>query len=390
MTVLKQIIVIAVLALTGTTAWFAWPGPDGPPSGGAGAAPGPENGGRRAGAAPVVLAPVTVETAGTRIRAVGTGQAVQAVTLHPEAAGTVREILFGPGDRVEAGDVLVRLDEEDQRLAVDLARSELANAQRSLERFEQLRPSGAASAIELDAARTTLVTARNRLAAAELALTRRVVRAPFAGVVGLTDVETGSLVTTSTPLTTLDDRSSILVTFELPERYAGRIAPGQAVTATTAAFANERFDGVVHAVDSRIGTTTRTLTVRARIPNPDDRLRPGMAFAVTLEFTGLEYPAVPELAVQWDNRGSFVWRIVEGTARRVPVTIVERRDGITLIEGDLSAGERVVVEGVQRMRDGAAVAPLAETGTMPGNGGRTAPGNGRTTADRSAAARPST
>lgn len=385
MTVLKQIIVIAVLALAGTTAWFAWPGPDGPPAGEAGTAPGPDNGTRRAGAAPVVLAPVAIETAETRIRAVGTGQAVQAVTLHPEAAGTVREILFGPGDRVEAGDVLVRLDEEDQRLAVDLARSELANAQRSLDRFEQLRPSGAASAIELDAARTALVTARNRLATAELALTRRVVRAPFAGVVGLTDAEIGSLVTTSTPLTTLDDRSSLLVTFELPERYAGRIASGQPVVATTAAFANERFHGVVHAVDSRIGTTTRTLTVQTRIPNPDDRLRPGMAFAVMLEFGGLEYPAVPGLAIQWDNRGSFVWRIAEGTARRVPVTIVERRDGVALVEGDLAAGERVVVEGVQRMRDGVAVAPAGEARVMPD-----AESDDGMPVDRSAAARPST
>jgi RND family efflux transporter MFP subunit len=176
--------------------------------------------------------------------------------------------------------------------------------------------------------------------------------------------------------------STVTVSFSLPERASGLVAIGQAVSATTAAFPGQSFPGTISAIDSRVDPVTRSLAVQATLPNDANILKPGMALNVAMSFPGVTRPVVPSLAVQWDKAGSYVWKIVDATARRADVTIVGRRSGQVLVAGDrIAAGDHVVVEGLQRLREGSAV---AEPGQGAGFGGP--PGN--RPPDNATAARP--
>ncbi|MEZ5668714.1 MAG: efflux RND transporter periplasmic adaptor subunit [Alphaproteobacteria bacterium] len=354
----RQLVGVAVIGGLGAAGWLLFEPPSGDEDGGAGA----QQRGGRGGGAPVVTAPVALASAGQILRAVGTGEALRSVTLFPAAAGEVEIVLFTAGEAVQSGDPLIALDDAEEALAVELARLQVQEQERTVARNDQLLPSGAVSSSAAQSARTALAEARNRLAAAELALERRTLLAPFAGVMGLTDVAEGDRVTTTTEIATIDDRSALLIRFEVPERFAAQVALGQDVRAETTAMPGTVFAGRITAIDSRLDPESRTLPVQATLPNPDDRLRAGMSFAVTMAFAEAQYPGVPEMAVQWSRDGPYVWRVADGTVEQVPVSLVERTAGTILVDGALVAGDRVVVEGTQRLRPGR---PVEEAGQRP-------------------------
>lgn len=357
MPIFRQVIVFVVLAVMGIGLWLlkdaeflrevgvAAP----PPAGLAGSKEG----------VPVVAEPVVLRRDDIVVEAVGTGQARRAVTIYPAVAGEVVEVSFEAGDRVANGAALLRLDREEEELAVRLARVDLDDARQTLARYEKTAPTGAVSANEVDLARTAVERAKLQLAQAEVALRDRTVRAPFDGVVGIARVDPGDRVTPETMLTTIDDRSVLLVDFEVPETYAGRVGIGHPIRARTWTFSDIDFTGELSALGSRVDPVTRTLQVRARIPNDDDRLRPGMSFAVFLDLAGRAYPSVPEISVLWGRDGAYVWRVGSGVAERVGVSIRKRGEGRVLIEGALEAGELIAVEGVQRLRAGREVTFVA-------------------------------
>ena len=161
--------------------------------------------------------------------------------------------------------------------------------------------------------------------------------------------------TTATEIITLDDRSALLVEFEIAERYLSRIAVGMALQARTPSFPDRPINGRADRIDSRIDPVSRTVRVRAVFLNDDDSLRPGMSFFVTMKLPGPLLAAVPELALQWQNGRSYVWRISDGVAESVDVTSRRRLQNKILIEGGIRPGDIVVVEGVQRLRPGRAV-----------------------------------
>jgi RND family efflux transporter MFP subunit len=224
-----------------------------------------------------------------------------------------------------------------------------------LDRFERLSQTQAVSIVQVEEARANVATAAAELRGVELDLERRTLRAPFAGHMGLAQISEGDRVTATTPVANIDDRGTILVRYSIPERYAGRTLPGSRANATTISFGSRVFEGIVAEIDSRIDPQTRTLTVRAAIDNSDDILRPGMAFLVETVFDGEIYNAVPLLSLQWDRNGSFVWQVVDGRARRTDVEIVERGSETALVSGALTTADHVVLEGVQRLRDGSEV-----------------------------------
>ena len=211
--------------------------------------------------APAAPAPVLVErvrfaSSAAVVESVGTGDAVQAVTLSPEAAGRVTAVLFQAGQRVAAGDPLLELDADEERLALELAQVRVQEARQQLRRYESAAPSGAVASGEVDTARTGLSAARIQVAQAELELARRTLRAPFDGVIGIPDVDVGDRVTEATPVATLDDRSAVLVDFEVPEAFAYGVREGDEVAATTWALPGERFTGtVVNTCASATSTT---------------------------------------------------------------------------------------------------------------------------------------
>lgn len=367
MSLTKQLAILAGIGLlVAAVLWWGLPGLSSVKQPGGGHGP---PAGASESTAPVVVTPVTTASNAAVIEAVGTGRATKAVTLYPEASGQVTAILFEAGDYVKADDPLLRLDAEDEELAVELAEVRLQDARQQLERYETTAPSGAVSTSEVDQARTALSAARIELAQAELALHKRTLRAPFDGVVSIPDVEAGDRVTTSTVISTLDDRSTLLVDFEVPEAFAQGVAVGDPVRAVTWALPGEIFDGVVDSLASRIDAQTRTLRVRARIDNDDDRLRTGMSFNIRLPLQGERFPSVPSIAVQWDRRGAYVWRTVDGTAERVEVDVLKREDEWILVDGPLSPGDQIVVEGVQRLQPGRSVEVTVRDTPIAAEGG---------------------
>ena len=284
------------------------------------------------------------------LRAIGTGEALKSASMYPSVAGEVVEVAFVAGQRVQKGDVLVRLDAKHQRLAVKLADVALREAARQLKRLERLAPSGAASMARLQTAQTEHASARLRLDQARASLSDRTIYAPFDGVIGLTDIERGDRVSDQTLIATLDDRSSILVDFNLPEKFAVRLAVGDPIAMAAWTDRDTTLQGRVHSLGSRIDPATRTLRVRAAITNPDDRIRPGTSFDVRLSFKGRRYATIPEVAVLWSRDGAYLWRVTNKKAEKVFVAIVRRDKGRILVDGPLKAGETIVVEGVQGLR----------------------------------------
>lgn len=358
---LLALVVLLAVAVWGTQSyWGAWlDGLSGAPE-----AAGDKAKKRAPGAGvPVLVAAADEQRDAVVIEAIGTARARRSVVLYPEAAGEVVEFTLTSGQRIEKGDVILRLDSRATGLSVKVAETRVREAESALQRSRKLRANNVRSAANVEDAEIIFERAKLELQQAQEALSDRILRAPFSGIVGIPKVETGDRITTSSEVISLDDRSTLLVEFEVAERYLSRLQVGMALSARTPAFADRPIVGTVDKIDSRVDPVSRTVQVRAAFPNDDDALRPGMSFFVGLSLTGPLYASVPELALQWRDGQSYVWRVVDGKAERVNVTARRRLNNRVLIEGDLSPGDIIVVEGVQRLRPGRAVEISAAQGS---------------------------
>lgn len=310
-------------------------------------------GSRRANAAQSVAAlAVSTSTINDRLQAIGTGRANATVVVTPYTSGRLTEFLVQSGAHIEAKQVIAKLDSDTEEIALERAKIARDAAQAKVDRLVALRRSNAATAVQLTDAEIELRNAELAVHDAEVALDRRSVVAPISGIVGILPIEAGNYVTSQSSIATIDDRSSILVDFWVPERFAAAIKVGAELSATPLANPKEVFTGVISAIDNRIDDKSRTLWVQARIANPADSLRAGMSFQVTMRFPGDTYPAVSPLAIQWGSDGAFVWTVADGKAARVPVRIVQRNTDSVLVEAALTSGDHVVTEGVQSLREG--------------------------------------
>jgi RND family efflux transporter MFP subunit len=317
----------------------------------------------------VVLEPTTLTPQYTRIETVGTSEAYRSITIFPESSGEVTRVHFRPGQLVKEGDVLLTLESRDEVLAVELAEVRQAEAERLYKRYLESAGTGATLPTTLDAARAELEAAKIALRRAQIALDDRQVLAPFTGHVGITNVEVGDRIQTSSAVTSLDDRSQLLVSFNVPETMVGQLDVGDNINIASWSTAGTTAVGEVYEVDSRISPSTRTFVTRARVVNDSDHFRPGMSFRVTLDVRGRDYPVLPEIALQWGANGSYIWLARDGMVERVPVDIVQRQQGRVLVEAEIKAGDLVVVEGLQRLRPGARVAPNTAVATKTANKG---------------------
>ena len=289
------------------------------------------------------------------IVSIGSARGVRSVELSFEVTGRLRVVRVAPGDLEATGDVIAELDAEAAQLSVDRARLVLDDRRKTLERLDQLAQSGATTALQRQDAELALRTAELDLQSAERDLADHRLVAPVAGHVGLIEAQIGDLVSSTTAITRIEDRSSLLIDFRVPERVAALIATGDAIQVTAISTPGEPVAGKIVAVDNRVDETSRTLRVQATIANPDDQLRAGMAFQINLVFTGAEYPAVDPLAIQWGAEGAFVWVVRAQKAARVPIRILQRNTRTVLIEADFESADMVVTEGVQALRPGADV-----------------------------------
>jgi membrane fusion protein (multidrug efflux system) len=314
-------------------------------------------GGRAGSGAPAtvtttVLAPLPWNDT---LEALGTAAARESVTITAKVSEKVEQMHFDSGDQVRAGQVLVTLSNRAQSAGVGEASAALAEAQKSFERTQALAAQKLVAANQLDVARAARDAARARLTAQQAGVGDRVIVAPFAGVLGLRQVSPGSLVTPGTVVTTLDDVSRILLDFSLPERNLGALAVGNTVRATSDAFPGETFEGRITSVGSRVDAATRALAARAEFDNPQRHLRPGMLLKVELQQATRQALQVPELALDQLGEQAFVYRVAGDKVEHVPVKIGARRPGWVEILGGVAAGERVVVEGIVKLKDGARI-----------------------------------
>ncbi|MEX0695242.1 MAG: efflux RND transporter periplasmic adaptor subunit [Rhodospirillales bacterium] len=306
-------------------------------------------------AVPVLVEVVDETRDSVLVQVIGTARAKSSVTLFPAAAGEIVDFPVETGQRVKKDQVIMRLDDRDAQLQVKVAQTRVTEAESALSRAERLRDNNVRSKANVEDADVILERSKLELAQAREALTDRTVRAPFDGIVGIPKVEPGDRVTTSSAIITLDDRTTLLVEFDIAERNLSRLVVGMPVLSRTPNFPDRDIEGHINKIDSRVDPVSRTVQVRAAFPNTDDSLRPGMSFFVHLDLPGPMLISVPELALQWQDGESFVWRIVEGKAERISVISKRRRNNKVLIEGDLRPGDLVVVEGVQRLRNGRVV-----------------------------------
>ena len=327
----------------------------GGPGGGAGA--GPAGGGpaafSRGGMAPAVsVAVVEPGNVGRTLEAIGSARSSKAATLVAETAGLVTAVEFAAGQQVKAGDVLLRLDDEAQRIALARARAQYPIAKANAERFRALQEEDAASKLEADTAYNEFRAVEAELRAAEFALGQRTIRAPFDGAVGLTTIQRGDYLTAGAVVTTIDDPSALIVEFTAPQETAATVRIGQPVEATLAGDRGLKLTGAVSAIDSRVDPVSRTLRIEATFPG-GAQILPGATYAIRTTSDGAPALSVPGLAVQWDRTGAYVWKLgPDGAVARASVTILQRTDDVALIAGDVAAGDRVIVEGADRVRPG--------------------------------------
>jgi membrane fusion protein (multidrug efflux system) len=308
-------------------------------------------------AAPLVgVTPVGRQTIFDTVDAIGTTQANESLTVTAKVTDTVRSVDFDDGDFVEAGDVLVQLTNREEQALLAEARANLDDAELQLARIESLADQNLVPASELDTARSRTEASQARLDTVLARLSDRLILAPFSGVLGFRQVSPGTLLQPNTAITTLDDISIIKLDFTAPETFLGAVTPGARVFARSASYPDREFEGEVRTVGSRVDPVTRAIQVRAHVPNDDRALRPGMLLTVRIVMAERQALVVPENAVYQIQDRHYVY--VVGTdlvARERQIEAGERRFGIVEVVGGLEAGERVVTEGIVKLRDGAEV-----------------------------------
>lgn len=304
--------------------------------------------------------PATVTTLQVRpvrwsdeLKALGTANARESVTITASVSQTIASVEFDSGQYVRKGQPLVTLVQGQQAASVAQAQAQLRNAEQLYERNRKLADQQLISRADLDTQRAALEAARAQVATQRATVADRVIRAPFSGVLGLRLVSAGSLVTPGTPITTLDDVSLIKLDFTFPESALSQLAVGQRINARSDAWPGETFVGTVASIDSRVDPVSRAITVRAEIPNADGRLRPGMLLDVGVERAARATLAIPELALQQNGTQASVFRVEPGNkVKEVPVKIGSRRFGEVEVVSGLKPGDRIVVEGTVKLRDG--------------------------------------
>lgn len=323
--------------------------------------------------------PVTVSTQVLRmqpfadtLQALGTVRARESVSVTASVSEKVQAVHFDSGQSVRAGAPLVTLVGQAEQAALNEAAAAATEADRQYRRQAELAAQQLVARAQLDAQRATRDAARARVAQVRAQLADRVIRAPFAGVLGLRQVSPGSLVSPGTVITTLDDISRVHVDFPMPETLLAQVGAGQAIEGTAAAYPGRTFEGTVATVDARVDPATRAVTVRGDFANADRALKPGMLLQVRVRRPERQALLVPEIAVVQAGSDSYVYRVdAQGVAGRADVKLGTRAGGQVEVLDGLKPGDRIVIDGTgklrpgQRIRDGG-VPGASAVPTQPG------------------------
>ncbi|MGO2291081.1 MAG: efflux RND transporter periplasmic adaptor subunit [Pseudoalteromonas sp.] len=290
-----------------------------------------------------------MERSEKKVQAVGDAEAIRSVTLYPAVGDKVTAVHFAPGDKVEAGEILLELDSRRQKTALSEAKITFNDTQRTVERLIESHAKGAVPQSDLDDAKTLFELAKVAVTQAETELEDRTVIAPFGGIMGLTDVEVGDRITSQTAIATIDDTSSLYINFNAPES-AINILKTEGEVVVIPWQGEQQVAAKVAYLDSRIDSQTRTLRVKAKVNNNNQQFIPGMSFRVHIQSQGDNFAVIPEAALLWGATGPYVWKSIDKKAVRVDVKIAQRLAGRLLVSGNLKTDDLLVVEGVQTLR----------------------------------------
>jgi membrane fusion protein (multidrug efflux system) len=317
-------------------------------------------GGGGAGRATAVSQAVVGEKPFTdRIEVLGAAKGRQSVTITSNTPELITSVHFSDGQTVSRGQVLVTLKADQEDAGISEAKARLAQAQRDYTRWKTLADKGIAPRATAEQYLSALEVAKASVGTAQAQKLDRVLRAPFSGRVGISDVAPGMLIAAGTPIVSLDDASVIRVDFSVPDRYLSTLRVGLPIAARPDALPGETFQGKIAQIDTRIDPATRAIKARAEFPNPGGRLKPGMLVKVAIDQGVRNAPAVPEAAVQFEGNQASVYRIAKGpkglVARRTDVDTGITQGGFVEIRSGLKAGDKIVADGLNRVQDGAAI-----------------------------------
>jgi len=349
MTKSKLLGAVIVVAAAGIAAWSFY-------GSSAKQAPESQKGKKGAGVMQVITVPVRIAEVQQSYQALGTANANEAITITSKITGTVRTLNFTEGQMVQRGHILVELDDREAKASLASAVADEATAKANYDRAAQLLTSGNSPKATVDTLRSTLEGAQARAEAARARLADLTIRAPFAGRLGLRRLSVGALVSAGTLITTLDDSSVMKLDFSVPEILLSRVAAGAEVLAKSDAYPTRVFKGIARTVDSRVDPVTRAVEVRAEVPNPDGLLQQGMLLTATIVLERREAAMlIPEEALVPIGEDQFVFILDGGKAIQKKIVLGERMRGSVEVRGGIDKDARVIVGGLQRLRDGMTV-----------------------------------
>jgi membrane fusion protein (multidrug efflux system) len=300
------------------------------------------------------------------LSAVGSLRSDETVILRPEVAGRVSQILFKEGERVAKDAVLLKLDDSVQKADTDRARANFTLSKTKHERAVDLRDKGFVSSQALDELENSVKVAQADAELMEARLSKTTIRAPFAGTIGLRQVSVGDYVKEGQDMVNLESLDPLKVDFRVPELALSQVKDGQALQITLDAIPDRAYDGRVYAINPLIDANGRAIVIRAHVPNPDGRLRPGMFARVRLFTSGSKDTlVVPEEALFPLGDDKYVYKVVEGKATRQKIEIGARREGRVEVLNGLTPEDVVVTAGVIKLREGVAVQLANTPATAP-------------------------
>jgi len=289
------------------------------------------------------------------VEAVGTSRANEQVFITSKYSDLVDEVLFQDGETVQKGDILVRLNSKEEGAKVKELQANLAESVAQLNRFQDLYKQKATSQslVDQQEAKTKAISAQ--LLSAKIKLAEFTIKAPFSGMLGFREISLGALINVGDVITSLDDLSTIKVDFSIPERYLTTVSIGQRIEATNTAYKEKVFIGKISSIDARIDSVTRTLKVRAEIPNADHKLRAGMLLNLQVVRNVEQILQVPESAVIPIEDEHFIFIVEADKAVKKKLEIGRRHRGFVEVVAGVEIGTEVVIEGALKLRDGTAV-----------------------------------
>ena len=323
------------------------------------------------GAIKVVTQKVELQAVVDEIQALGTANANESIEIQPRIASLIERVIFEEGQLVDKGDLLVELENNEIVAGLALAEASLSESRSIYNRSKSLANTQAISASSLEQLLAQVQVNEAQVEAAKARLSNTVIRAPFSGKIGLRRVSPGSFVNTSTIITTLDDVSIIKLDFSVPETFLTVLSEGMRITAYSLVYPDRIFSGNVASIDTRLDPVTRAVQVRAIIPNSDGMLKPGMFMSVDLQRERGDQLLAPEQSIVPEGSSQYVYVVADGVAEKRAVQLGRRVPGFVVISSGLEAGEAVIIEGMQKVRDGSQVEELgtisAQGNVQPGN-----------------------